>query len=126
VPSDASRKAGPRARRLNCEQQVICLKAHHRQIGGLLGHKLPIKCFSCNILAPELQIDKLARLRRETRIAAEQIAKEMISTAEPNCPPPPEAEREAILRALDLFRTTLIAKMLPVGQILSQALEPAH
>ena len=49
----------------------------------------------------------------------------MISTAELNCPPPPEAAREAILHALDLFRTTLIAKMLPVGRILSQALEAA-
>jgi hypothetical protein len=77
------------------------------------------------LLAPLSQSGELARLRRETVIAAEEIADKMISTAEPDCPPPPEAEREAILRALDLFRTTLIAKMLPVGQILSQALRPA-
>jgi len=77
------------------------------------------------LLTPLSQSGELARLRRETTIAAEEIADEMISTAELNCPPPPEAAREAILHALDLFRTTLIAKMLPVGQILSQALEPA-
>ena len=77
------------------------------------------------LLTPLSQSGELARLRRETTVAAEEIADEMISTAELNCPPPPEAAREAILHALDLFRTTLIAKMLPVGQILSQALEPA-
>jgi len=77
------------------------------------------------LLAPLSQSGELARLRRETVIAAEDIAHEMVSTAELICPPPPEAAKEPILHALDLFRTTLIAKMLPVGQILSQALKPA-
>jgi hypothetical protein len=77
------------------------------------------------LLTPLSQSGELARLRREMTVAAEEIANEMISMAELNCPPPPQAEREAILHALDLFRKTLIAKMLPVGQILSKALEPA-
>jgi hypothetical protein len=75
------------------------------------------------LLTPLAQSGELARLRRETTVAAEEIADEMISTAELNCPPPPEAAQEPILHALDLFRTTLIAKMLPIGQILSQALK---
>ena len=76
------------------------------------------------LLAPLSQSGELARLRRAATVAAEAIAAEMISATKPDCPPPPEAAREAILHALDLFRTTLIAKMLPVGQILSQALKP--
>jgi hypothetical protein len=76
------------------------------------------------LLAPLSRSGELARLRRATTVAAEAIAGEMISATKPDCPPPPEAEREAIRRALDLFRTTLIAKMLPVGQILSRALKP--
>lgn len=77
------------------------------------------------LLTPLSQSGELARLRREATAAAEEIADKMVSAAELNCPPPPEASRQSILNTLDLFRTTLIAKMLPVGQILSQALEPA-
>jgi hypothetical protein len=77
------------------------------------------------LLAPLSQSGELARLRRETTVAAEAIADRMISPAKLDCPPPPEATREAILHALDLFRTTLIAKMLPIGRILSQALKSA-
>ena len=77
------------------------------------------------LLVPLSQSGELARLRRETTVVAEELADRMISMAELNCPPPPKAARESILHILDLFRTTLIAKMLPVGQILSQALEPA-
>ena len=77
------------------------------------------------LLAPLSQSGELARLRRETTAVAEEIADGMISTAELNCPSPPKAAQELILHTLDLFRTTLIAKMLPVGQILSQALGPA-
>jgi len=73
-----------------------------------------IECY-CNV----------TRLRQETMRAAERIASELISSPRVGFPPPPQAAREAMLRALDLFRTTLIAKMLPVGQILSQALKPA-
>jgi hypothetical protein len=74
------------------------------------------------MLAPLSQSGELARLRDETTFSAEEIADEMISMAEPNCAPPPEAGRESILNALDLFRTSMIAKMLPIGRILSQAL----
>jgi len=77
------------------------------------------------LLAPLAQSGELTRLRQETIRAAERIAGELISSPGMGFPPPPQAAREALLRALDLFRTTLIAKMLPVGQILSQALKPA-
>jgi hypothetical protein len=73
-----------------------------------------------------ITIGRIGSLASRNDRAAEEIANDMISTAELNCPPPPEAAREAILHALDLFRTTLIAKMLPVGRILSQALEAAE
>jgi hypothetical protein len=76
------------------------------------------------MLAPLSRSGELARLRDETTFLAEEIADEMISTAKPNCAPPPEAGRESILNALDLFRTSVIAKMLPIGRILSQALRP--
>ena len=76
------------------------------------------------LLAPLSQSGELARLRRETTISAEEIADKMISMTKPDCPPPPEAGHEAILNALDLFRTSVIAKMLPIGRILSRALEP--
>jgi hypothetical protein len=75
------------------------------------------------LLAPLARSGELARLRREIILAAESIAGELISTPRMSFPPPPEAALEAILRVFDLFRMTLIAKMLPVGQILSQALE---
>jgi hypothetical protein len=77
------------------------------------------------LLTPLAQSGDLARLRRETTIAAEELADELISGTELHGPPPPEVTREAILHALDLFRTTLIPKMLPIGQILSRALAPA-
>jgi hypothetical protein len=77
------------------------------------------------LLTPLAQSGELTRLRQETIRAAERIAGELISSPGVGFPPPPQAAREAMLRALDLFRTTLIAKMLPVGQILSQALKPA-
>jgi len=77
------------------------------------------------LLTPLAQSGELTRLRQETMRAAERIASELISSPRVGFPPPPQAAREAMLRALDLFRTTLIAKMLPVGQILSQALKPA-
>ncbi|WP_154072090.1 hypothetical protein [Bradyrhizobium erythrophlei] len=77
------------------------------------------------LLTPLAQSGELTRLRQETIRAAERIAGELISSPGVGFPPPPQAAREAVLRALDLFRTTLIAKMLPVGQILSQALKPA-
>jgi hypothetical protein len=76
------------------------------------------------LLAPLSQSGELARLRDEATFSAEEIADEMISTAKPNCAPPPEAGRESILNALDLFRTSVIAKMLPIGRILSRALRP--
>jgi hypothetical protein len=74
------------------------------------------------LLAPLSRSGEIARLRSETTSSAEEIADEMISLTKPNCPPPPEAGRESILNALDLFRTSVIAKMLPIGRILSQAL----
>jgi hypothetical protein len=77
------------------------------------------------LLASLAQSGELTRLRQETIQAAERIAGELIPSPGVGFPPPPEATREALLRALDLFRTTLIAKMLPVGQILSLALKPA-
>jgi hypothetical protein len=77
------------------------------------------------LLTPLAQSGELTRLRQETIRAAERIAGELISSPKVGFPPPPQAAREAVLRALDLFRTTLIAKMLPVGQILSQALKSA-
>jgi hypothetical protein len=77
------------------------------------------------LMASLAQSGELTRLRQETIRAAERIAGELISSPGVGFPPPPEATREALLRALDLFRTTLIAKMLPVGQILSLALKPA-
>jgi hypothetical protein len=75
------------------------------------------------LLAPLVRSGELARLRRETILAAESIAGELISNPGMGFPPPPEAAQEAMLRVFDLFRMTLIAKMLPVGQILSQALD---
>jgi hypothetical protein len=75
------------------------------------------------LLAPLSRSGELARLRAETTFSAEQIADEMISMAKPDCPPPPEAAQDSILKALDLFRTSVIAKMLPIGRILSQALK---
>jgi hypothetical protein len=77
------------------------------------------------LLASLAQSGELTRLRQETIQAAERIAGELISSPGVGFPPAPEAAREALVRALDLFRTTLIAKMLPVGQILSLALKPA-
>jgi hypothetical protein len=76
------------------------------------------------MLAPLSRSGELARLRDEATFSAEEIANEMISTTKPNCASPPDAGREAILNALDLFRTSVIAKMLPIGRILSQALRP--
>ena len=77
------------------------------------------------LLTPLAQSGELTRLRQKTIRAAERIAGELISNPRVGFPPPPQAARQAVLHALDLFRTTLIAKMLPVGQILSQALKPA-
>jgi len=77
------------------------------------------------LLTPLAQSGELTRLRQKTIRAAERIASELISSPRVGFPPPPQAARQAVLHALDLFRTTLIAKMLPVGQILSQALKPA-
>lgn len=77
------------------------------------------------LLTPLAQSGELTRLRQKTIRAAERIAGELISNPRVGFPPPPQETREATLRALDLFRTTLIAKLLPVGQILSQALKPA-
>jgi hypothetical protein len=77
------------------------------------------------LLTPLAQSGELTRLRQQTTRAAETIASRLISSSRVGFPPPPPAAREAVLRALDLFRTTLIAKLLPVGQILSRALEPA-
>src|SRR5258708_6086455 len=76
-------------------------------------------------LTPWANSGGVPRQRQKTIRAAERIAGELISNPRVGFPPPPQAAREATLRALDLFRTTLIAKMLPVGQILSQALKPA-
>lgn len=76
------------------------------------------------LLAPLSQSGELTRWQRETTISAEEIAEKMLSRTKPDCPPPPETGREAILNALDLFRASVIAKMLPIGRILSRALEP--
>lgn len=77
------------------------------------------------LLTPLAQSGELTRLRQQTTRAAETIASQLISSSRVGFPPPPPAAREAVLYALNLFRTTLIAKLLPVGQILSRALAPA-
>jgi hypothetical protein len=77
------------------------------------------------LLTPLAQSGELTRLRQQTTRAAETVASELISSSRVGFPPPPPAAREAVLLALDLFRTTLIAKLLPVGQILLRALGPA-
>jgi hypothetical protein len=75
------------------------------------------------LLLPMAETGRLQKLRQRTIAAAEIIAAELVADAPNGFPALPEpTARDHILEALDMFRTTLIAKMLPVGQILKSAL----
>lgn len=75
------------------------------------------------ILAPLGPSGDLKRLQQEAVSAAEKFGAELIARAPAGFPalPVPQS-REPILHALDLFRTTLIPKLLPIGHILRQAM----
>jgi len=65
----------------------------------------------------------LQQLQDEVIVQAEALAVDLVAQGANRFPPLVEpASRDAIATALDLFRTTLIAKMLPVGHILTRAL----
>lgn len=77
------------------------------------------------LLLPLAEAGRLQQLRQSTIMAAERLGAELVAEAPCRFPALPEpASRDAILEALDIFRTTLIAKMIPVGHILRNALGP--
>jgi hypothetical protein len=75
------------------------------------------------LLMPLGESGRLQELRQKTIATAERLAAELIATTTNDFPALPElASRDRLQEALDLFRTTLIAKMIPVGHILKRAL----
>lgn len=77
------------------------------------------------LLLPLAETGTLQQLRQSTIMAAERLGAELVSEASCRFPALADpASRDRILETLDVFRTTLIAKMIPVGHILRSALGP--
>lgn len=77
------------------------------------------------LLLPLAETGRLQQMRQSTILTAEKLGADLVAEA-PSCFPalPDPASCNRILNALNIFRTTLIAKMIPVGHILSSALGP--
>lgn len=75
------------------------------------------------ILTPLAQSGHLKRLQHEAVSAAESLGADLVAHVPAGFPalPVPQS-RQPILEALDLFRTTLIPKLLPIGHILRRAM----
>src|SRR6267378_384812 len=56
-------------------RKMVLIKAHHREVGHLLGHKLPIESCARDIHPPELPVDGVtAKFERVTRNRSHQRA----------------------------------------------------
>jgi hypothetical protein len=77
---------------------------------------------TATLLFPLAERGRLQELRHNTIGSAGMLAAELVDHARDFPALPEPASRGRILGALDLFRTTLIAKMVPVGHLLIGAL----
>ena len=106
-------------------RKMVLIKAHHREVGHLLGHKLPIESCARDIHPPELPVDGVtAKFERVTRNRHHQRAPRTTTARDrPNVKVP---KPEALLAGMRFegFAHKRVANQL-IRDLRNQAIEPS-